>query len=130
MSFDPTPETEVVTTTEDALLEPLTRAEREEMKALSKQAYGKLYAFQKLLKKGELKEADAKTNNGDPIKVKVVEYFTIQQIKDKMTKIVADNVAALAAEEAKKAEALKANKGPGSDSVPSLVEETKNEPTA
>lgn len=130
MSFDPTPETEVkeapsVFAPVEPLLEPLTREEREEIKALSIKAYGKSSAYQKLLKKGELVPAKATTADGAPIDVKRVEYFTIQKVKERMEKIIADNLEAAANEAAKrKKEAESANKGPGADSVPNPVEST------
>lgn len=80
----------------EAPVAPLTRAEREAMHELSIKAYGKRMAWQKMLRKGELREAADMTKNGDPIKVKKLHHFTLKEIFDNMHEIITANAAAAA----------------------------------
>lgn len=72
------------------LTEPLTRNEREEMKKLSLDAYGKQGAWQKMLNKGELRPGTAYTNAGDQVNVKKLHHFTVNEIKLTMQKVITE----------------------------------------
>ena len=87
---------------DEAPVAPLTRQEREGMHELSIKAYGKRLAWQKMLRKGELREAVDTTQNGDPIKLKKLHHFTMKEIYDNMNKIITDNAIAAALAAAKK----------------------------
>lgn len=76
---------------------PLTRQEREELNALSTEAYGKRLQWQKMLNKGEYRPVITTTKNGDPMAVNRLHHFTLQEIYDNMVKVIGD----------RKAEALK-----------------------
>lgn len=95
--------TETPSTTNEPLLEPLTREERESLQELSVQAFGLPNKWQKLLKKGELEPAKIITANGDAFDGKRLKRFTVQQVKEKMEKILSDRLKELE-EAAKKAE--------------------------
>ncbi len=75
---------------------PLTRQEREAMNKLSADAYGKRLQWQKMLRKGELREAADMTKNGDPIKVKKLHHFTLSEIFNNMKMIIENNAASAA----------------------------------
>jgi hypothetical protein len=86
---------------DQAPVAPLTRQEREGMNKLSTEAYGKRLQWQKMLRKGELRDAADMTQNGDPIKVKKLHHFTLREIFNNMNKIVTDNAIAAATAAAK-----------------------------
>ena len=85
-----------VTVVEADFSHPLSKQEREELNALSVQAYGKHTRWQQLLRNGEYKVVTDVTRNGDPIQVKRLQHFTLNQIFSTMKKIVADNETAIA----------------------------------
>jgi len=93
---------------EETLTEPLTRAEREMMNALSLQAYGKRLEWQKMLRKGELRPETIQTSSGDGIAGKRLHYFTVDQIRLTMKKILADREEAARKSEAERLEREKA----------------------
>lgn len=82
----------------------MTRQEREAMNDLSLQVFGRKSYWQKLLRKGELYEADDMTSNGTPIKVKKLKYLTVEDILAKMKQQIETRkeAAVKAAEEAVK----------------------------
>ena len=73
---------------------PLTRTERQGMDQLSIEAYGKRLEWQKKLNRGEKRPEVGTTAAGDPISLKRLHYFTLQEIYDNMVKIIAENKAA------------------------------------
>lgn len=93
---------------QNILTEPLTRNEREEMQKLSTDAYGKPSVWQKMLRKGELRPAKTYTSAGDPIDVKRLHHFTVNEIKLTMQKIVTDREEAAKVAAAKREEERKA----------------------
>lgn len=95
-------------TTTEALTEPLTRKEREEMNELSTQAYGKRLQWQKMLRKGELRPETAQTSGGDSIAVRRLHHFTVNEIKLTMQKILVERAEAAAKAEAERIEKEKA----------------------
>lgn len=112
MSYDPTPEPEVTiensakTKAADALVAPLTRNEREDMNALSTEAYGKRLEWQKLLRKGELRPGRIVPNSGKGfLDIKRLHHFTVNEVKLKMEKILTDCAEAREAAQRAKAEA-------------------------
>ena len=74
------------------LIEPLTKTEREELKSLSVQAYGKSSKWKSLLSKGETVPYVDLSNPGSAVNMKKVQYFTLQQIKEKMEQIIQDQL--------------------------------------
>ena len=89
----------------ETIVEPLTRNEREDLKKLSQEAYGKPLQWQKLLKKGEMRPEVIQTSSGNSIQAKRLHYFTLNEIKLTMKKILVDRE-----EAAKKAEAERSEK--------------------
>jgi len=78
----------------------MTREERNAICELSLQVYGKKYAWQKMLKKGELVEQTLMSSNGTALKVKVQKHLTIDDVLASMEKIIEDkNAAAVKATE-------------------------------
>lgn len=82
----------------------MTRQERMELCELSLQVYGRRYAWQKMLRKGELVEEKAVSNNGNPLTIKRLKHLTLEDVLARMEKVIADKqeAAAKAAEEAAK----------------------------
>lgn len=75
----------------------LSKTEKEALNAQSLEAFGNKRQWEKLLTKGELVVEKATTANGNAISVKRQHYLTLEIIKERMTKILADNAAALEA---------------------------------
>ena len=103
MSYDAVPEQQVevqqpVQVTEAQYVEPLTRAEREELNELSLKAYGRKLAWQKMVRKGELKEETAMTSGGQPIKVKRLHQISVDEAVKRMQNVLKERE-----EQAKKA---------------------------
>lgn len=88
----------------EALMEPLTRKEREEMNTLSTQAYGKRLHWQKMLRKGELRPETAQTSGGESIAVRRLHHFTVNEIKLTMQKILTERAEAAAKAETERLE--------------------------
>lgn len=82
----------------------MTRQERLALCDLSLQVYGRKYAWQKMLNKGELVEEKAVSNNGNPLTIKRLKHLTLEDVLARMEKIINDKkeAAAKAAEEAAK----------------------------
>ena len=108
MSQDPILENnvsvDVSVPTEDALMAPLTRKERDLMDDLSVQAYGRKKQWRKMLSKGEFRKEDSVTGNGKSISVMRLHHFTLQEIHNTMVEILKKNEDARKAAEAKAAE--------------------------
>jgi hypothetical protein len=62
----------------------LNRKDREELCQLSLQLYGRKYAWQKMMKKGEWIEETQLNKNGNPTKVKRWQPLTLEQVLEKM----------------------------------------------
>ena len=87
---------ETVTESVDSIFShPLTKADRATFNELSVKAYGKYTRWQQLMRKGEYEVVTAVTNNGDPIQIKRLKHFTLDQIFSTMKKIINDQEAAL-----------------------------------
>lgn len=108
MSEDTTQVTAEETTTQEPLLEPLTRKEREEMHALSTAAYGKRLQWQKMLRKGEYKPESTYTSNGDALQVRRLHHFTVNEIRVTMQKVLKEREEAANKAAAERAEKEKA----------------------
>jgi hypothetical protein len=82
----------------------MTVEERNELKRLSLDVYGKETYYARLLRKGELKLENAVTSTGNPIQVKRWYPLSVEEVRDRMLKMIDVREAAKAAAEAKKGE--------------------------
>ncbi len=72
----------------------MTRQERLAICDLSLQVYGKKYAWQKMLKRGEFVEETVLSNNGNELKVKRQKHLTMTDVLARMQKVIEDKNAA------------------------------------
>lgn len=82
----------------------MTRDEINTLCDLSLQVYGRKYEWQKMIKKGEMVETEHMSARGTPLKIKTIKHLTVNDVLDKMLKLVNDKkeAATKAAEEALK----------------------------
>lgn len=66
----------------------MTRQERIALCDLSLKVLGSKYAWQKMLRKGEMVSVDKMSNNGQLLKVKTTKHFTV----DDVLKIIQDKI--------------------------------------